>query len=282
MSVLLWAALALAQEGPAEPATTLPELTAPGAEAEPERDYSYVPEIVVYGDVVVERARAEVVRELQEDGYTQIIERGDTTVYRHPESWKGEVHLHNDGWAIVKRQPVQFHPPGASTARDADPESWIWCVWLPACIDTKGRTVSKRRLTGQKVRVLADVQPKVEVLANRIADRETETRVQDLPERLEQLWLHGTPLEDGPLLETFPERKEAIFQHWTTRADNMWGDRVRVSVEAFIRSEVQYSEHAYTDEELVKLNERRTCGRELDLDTPWSEVISDPSLEPYQ
>jgi len=103
---------------------------------------------------------------------------------------------------------------------------------------------------------------------------ETESTVNALPEQLEELWYRGVPLSEGPTLETMHERKVALLDFWDSRTDTVWGDRVRVAVEAFLRAEVQGTEHAYTREEVEDFNARRQCTRALDLEGPWEEVTA--------
>ena len=55
-------------------------------------------EVIVYGELLVEQARQEVVEDLRDAGYTQVVKRDDHVIYRHPDVWRGEVHIYDDGW----------------------------------------------------------------------------------------------------------------------------------------------------------------------------------------
>ncbi len=240
-------------------------------------------EIVVYADYVVEQARREVVQDLKQEGYTVTIERDDVTIYRHPDPWKGDVHMHDDGWMVIRRQPLQFRPPNAGSAKQASAGSWLYCIWVPACVKVGGVVVSKRKFDAQRGRTYGSAMPEVRDWGDRIADRATKERTDELPDHLEDLWNHGQPLpgRGGKTLTTVAERKEALLDFWNSRADNTWGDRVRVTVEGFMRGVVQYSDDPFTKAEIAAFNAQRNCARVLDLDAPWQDVIASVEPEPF-
>jgi hypothetical protein len=223
-------------------------------------------EVTVYADHLVEQARKELVRDLRSQGYTVAIDRGDHIVLRHPSDWKGEIHIYDDGYIRIKRQPVQFRPPGAETARDASPGSWGWCVLVYPCLKVKGQTVSTAKFSAQKQRTLEVVQPDVVAWADRIADRELEATLAALPERLLRLWEDGEPLEGGAPLATPEARRAAILDYWVSRTDNPWGDAVREAVEAFIEGEIQPSPFPMTAAEVAAANARRAGLRTLEIE----------------
>jgi hypothetical protein len=235
-----------------------------------------VHELWVYGDIRVEQAREEVVQAFADEGYTEVEDKGDYLRLRAEAPWKGEVRLYRDGWVRMKRRPVQFQGPEMPWAKKNSPLAYAGCLIYPwACISAGGQLVSGRKLQAQKVRALETAYLDVQELGDRVADRETESTVNTLPEQLEELWYRGVPLSEGPTLETVQERKAALLDYWDSRTDTVWGDRVRVAVEAFLRAEVQGTEHAYTREEVADFNERRQCTRVLDLEGPWEEVTAD-------
>lgn len=242
-----------------------------------------VDEIWVYGDYVVEMAKEEVIDQLQSEGYTGVIKKDDHVVYRHPAPWKGDVKIYDDGWLIIDRQPVQFRPAGATTAGDAKPLGWLGCVWLPSCIHPGGLVVSKRKFDAQRGRTYESAWPEISDWSDKIADRETDKRVEALPLRLEALWFEGVPLEGqgGTTFSTAAERKTALLDFWDSRTDTVWGDRVRIGVEAFMRGVVQHDDNRFTQAEVASFNARRHCERELDLWSPWDEVVADVQVEPY-
>lgn len=229
-------------------------------------DGEVVHELTVYGERKVEAARRAVEIQLQDDGYTKAKDKGDYVRLRHGSAWKGEVRLYDDGWIMIKRQPVQFGPNKRS-------KTWT-CVFLLPCLRASGQTLGGRKWGTVKVRTLDGVHREVAALGDRIADRETGHTINELPEHLEAVWYDGKPLyEQYPAAESYEDRKWEILDYWDTRTNTVWGDRVRVAVEAFIRAEVQDSEHAFTREEIDDFNDRRQSHRYLDLWSDWEKVI---------
>jgi hypothetical protein len=82
----------------------------------------------------------------------------------------------------------------------------------------------------------------------------------------------------GVRLETAVERKAEMLRYWESRTENRWGNRVRATIEVFIREEVQYSETPFTEEEVARFNITRKCKAALDLERPWDEISK--ALEP--
>lgn len=303
MIPLLFAWLALAQEAPVGPAPTEPAPVAepaPGAEPAPvaesaptdpaddvsveirrvEEGGEVVHEVIVHGDLRVEAARREVIEQLRDEGYTDIKDMGDYMRLRNDAVWKGEIRVYDDGWVHMKRQPVRFIAIGTPWAAEGSPGAWIGCVFYAfACVKPGGQLLSRNKLEGVKGRVLGEVDPEAREFADAVADRETDAVIETLPARLEALWRDGTPLSEGDLpADTYALRKDAILLYWETRTDTPWGDRVRLAVEAFVRGEVQGSDHAFTPDEVAAFNGRRTCTRALDLESPWEVVAAD--IEP--
>ena len=121
---------------------------------------------------------------------------------------------------------------------------------------------------------MGEIAPDAVVFGDRVADRRIEDVTDALPDALTELWEHGTPLKDGPVLSTADERKAAILTYWESRTDTIWGDRVRAVIDAFIRGEVQHSDTPFTDAEIAAFNERRRCERTLDLKRDWDAVFA--------
>lgn len=238
-------------------------------------DGEVVHELTVYGDLRVEMAREQVLDTLAEAGYTDMKDMGDYIRVRHPQVWKGEIRVYDDGWIKMKRQPVQFRSPKTFLGEEGSVASGLTCILLIPCLRMGGQTVSKKRYTAQEVRTFDAVHEDVEALADRVADRETGERINDLPEQLDQVWYEGVSPWDGSEVETPAERKQALLDYWDSRTDTVWGDRVRVAVEAYLRSEVQGTDDEFTRAEVEAFNERRHCTRVLDLWSPWEQVTAD-------
>jgi len=224
-------------------------------------------ELVVYGERLVDQARREVVETLEDLGYDyEVKSQGDRTIYRHPAAWYGEVVVHDDGWVQVKRQRIRVEGRAVPWAkRRGSVGAWLGCFVYPwGCIRVYGATVSRRKWMGTQTRTVADLQPKVERLGDRIADLETMRRVAELPARLEALWDHGTPLTAGaPVLATRPERRRAILEHWGTRTDTEWGRRVRETIMNFVVAVIQDGPDAFIQSEITAFNAGRADRIEL-------------------
>ena len=144
-------------------------------------------EVDVYGRLLVEQAKAEVYSDLLDAGYTERVRKDDVAIFRHPDPWKGEVHVHDDGWMRVKRQAIQIEGREMPWAKRNSPLAWAGCVvWMPLCVRPAGQTIAKRKYQDYEARVVQHVQPDVVVWGDRIADVAVYERVELLPERLER------------------------------------------------------------------------------------------------
>lgn len=224
-----------------------------GAAAQDAGDEPTSEEIVVYGELLVEQARAAVVEQLEILEYdAEVVDRGDYTLYRSAAPWMGEVLLHDDGWVRVKRQAVRVEGRKMPWADANTPGAWAGCfVWPWLCVRFGGATIDHRRWLGVQTRTTTAIDPLVRTLGDRIADVAVQRTVQDLPHKLELLWEQGIPLDGGPILETHAERRAALLAFWAGRTDTVWGDEVRRAVEAFVRGVVQQSDHPFTDAEIA-------------------------------
>ncbi len=241
----------------AEPEPQTPDAAPPYAEA---LDEASAPlEVLVFGELLVEQARAEVVEALEELGYdAEVHDRGDRVVYRHAAPWRGEVVLHDTGYVRVKRQPLRVEGVKVPWAARDTPLAWAGCLIYPwACVKVGGATIGERKWRNVEDGAVGHVQPKAAVWSDRIADLATDRVVAVLPDRLTALWESGTPLEGETPLTTFADRRAALLSFWASRTDTPWGDSVRGSVVGFCRGVVQRSEHPFTTAELAAFNATR-------------------------
>jgi len=261
--LIAWLAAASAQP---EPSPTVDTAAPDAGEADEEalvEPSEQVPsaEIVVYGERLVDQARREVVETIEELGYDyEVKDQGDRTIYRHPAPWYGEIVLHDDGYVQVKRQRIRAEGIAVPWAKKRNSVgAWLGCFVYPwACIRVYGATVSRRRWMGTRSRTVADLQPKVEVLGDRIADLATSRRIAALPDDLQALWDEGEPLEArGEPLQTKAERRRAILEYWASRTETVWGRRVREMVENFVWAVVQDGPDAFTPDEIAAFNADR-------------------------
>jgi hypothetical protein len=230
-------------------------------------------EIIVYGELLVARARKTVEREIKSEGYTEIIERGDKVIFRHPLTWKGEVVLHDDGWMEVRRQRVRFEGREMPWAEKNSPLAIAGCFVYPwMCIRPGGIMVGKRKYRAQEGRTLSEVHHEAEEWAARIADLSVDHKMNTLPDQLTALWNDGTPVEgEGSPIADYADRRKALLAFWESRTDTEWGERIREGVEAFIRAEVQHSEHPFSDDEIAAFNEESIASRPISLARPAVE-----------
>ncbi len=231
----------------------------------PPAGYEHAERIDVYGDLEVEVARRAVVEALRAEGFTEELRRDDYLLLRSEAGWRGEVRLYDDGWVLIKRQPVRFVPPDLGFAESGSPLSWLTCALPVFCLRAGGQLVGQRKFMAVETRTAGAVNYELTTLADEIADKAVGAAVNDLPERLAALWEEGVPLEDGPAAASWSERRMALFAFWDSRTDTPWGDQVRDAVEAFIRAEVQTSEHPFSPAEIAALDARRTCRRPFTL-----------------
>lgn len=246
-------------------------LAASGVEPETPADDTDAPlpelaggSILVWSEVQIREARDSVIQAARAAGYTQEIRRGDRTILRHAANYRGEIVLFDDGRMEVKRQPVQFEPPIAGSS----PARWLSCILLPLCIRPGGQIVSQRRFRGYQREALEAVEDEVHDWNERIGEMGLGRKIDALPDRLLALWRYGVPLEGGEPIGTVEGRKAALLAHWDSRVDNDWGEAVRRQIEAFVRAEVQDTEHAFTPEEIAAFNARRRAERPLTLERP--------------
>jgi hypothetical protein len=250
---LLWGAWAYAQE----PGWTVLSPVSPEAEN--------IEQMVVIGDPLVDQARRELIHQLEQQGFTR-AERVDGYLrLRNEAAWMGEVRIYDDGWVMMKRQPVRVEAPDLGNV--PEPLAWATCLVVPTgCVRLGGPMLSKRRWLGVQERTLESLKPALTGYSDRVADAATDDTLEKLPQRLEALWERGEPLNAAERpAATYAERKSALLEYWDSRTDTVWGDRVRATVETFVRAEVQTSEHAFSGEEIAHFNEQRRAQRELRL-----------------
>lgn len=258
---LLALALALAEPEEAPPADD---------EAAEEDDDPVVfdgEEITVYAEERVRQARERVVERLDDLGYDHAEQVGDRQVFRHSDPWKGEVVLHDDGWTVVRRQPLRVEGRAMPWTKENTVVAWAGCLIYPwACIRVGGATVSKNKWRAVEGRTVDAMNGQVREWNDRIADLHTGQKIAALPQALEALWAEGQPLavglgevEGGETLTTMAARREALFRYWDSRTETVWGEEVRRTVEGFCRAVVQSSEDPFTEAELERLNRERTA-----------------------
>ena len=262
MAVMLVFGVAFGQE----PAAADPQLSGeePAAQESAAAPTTPAPseEMIVLGQREIARRRAEINRDLLEMGY-HAKDKGDVTIYRPDSVWHPSVKVYDDGFVVLKRTPPRFEPliGGTSNLR------YLTCIppFTPMCLRMSGWMVSEKKLTPQKARVAAALDPDVDAWQAAIARQATVVRVgQEVPDLLTASWEQGAPIEPGG--EALPDpaaRRAAILEFWATRADTPEGAAVRAVTGDFIRYVVQDSEWPATPEEIAAAEARCDCGASI-------------------
>jgi hypothetical protein len=233
--------------------------------AEPED----IEEITVYAEEQVRRAKQRVVEDLEVLGYDQVARVGDREVYRHSEPWKGEVVLHDDGFSVVRRQPLRVEGRKMPWTAQNTPVAWAGCLIYPwACVRIGGAMISTAKWRAVEGRTVDQIHGDVSTWGDRIADLHTRQNAALLPDALEALWERGVPLTEGPTLSTPAARRQAILAYWDSRTETEWGEEMRRTVEAFCRGVIERSESPFTAAELEAFNGSRRAERPFDLTRP--------------
>ncbi len=270
---LFWTlSMALAQSPVSEPVS--PD-SATDELAEDEDDYTdrYVPgeEVLIVGDSAVERARHEVTRSLAEQGYEPKRRKDGVTVYLHPVPYKPKVLVYDDGFVVIRRRGFAYTPPNVGDVPrglEIALRSTL-CVLAPIyCFHAPGLVMSPARLEQQKERVVEGVEDEVRAYNDALASRALGSRLQEIADLLDAIWLLGQHTDTGEVLPTPELRRAALLAFWESRADNEYGDHVRRMVEDYMNFEVQSSPFPFTDQEVSETNRTRHCQRELALVPP--------------
>ncbi len=212
-------------------------------------------EIVVWGAAVA-RARDAVESSIVGLGYDRVKDRGDRTVFRSDQAWKGKVVLTDEGTLRTRRTGPTFQEMEPIPGTRFRP--YPLCLIMPtACVAAGSWYVSDRRWGQIEDRVADATAAPLTELSEALADRALATTVEQLPDRLEALWVDGTPLVEGPPVATAAERRAALFLYWDTRTETEWGQQVRDVVTAFVLGRVQESDAPFTIEEMAMFQANR-------------------------
>ncbi len=250
---------------PVTPDAGVEETEEPGPEgyADP---YAPGEEVLVVGDAAVVKARHEITRSLAEQGYEPKRRRDGVTVYLHPIPYKPKVMVYDDGFVVLRRRGFTYTPPEVGDVPrglEIGLRTTL-CIVAPIyCFHAPGLVMSRSRLEQQKERVVEQVEDEVRAYNDALASRALGARLLQVAELLDSIWLQGQHTDTGQV-----ERRAALLAFWESRADNEYGDHVRVLVEDYMNFEVQASPFPFTDAEVAETNRTRTCQRELVLVPP--------------
>ncbi len=223
-------------------------------------------EVVVWGELAIDRARDELVKEIQALGYTLARRDGDAVVLKPPRAWMGKVRVSADGTLDFGRPLI-----GVGTLPDEawvdDPRHGTDDLRTPEVEAGAGVTLtgppSKAKLDTVRARVLQETREERANLRAVMARTQIEAIADGVPARLDATWTAGEPLEPGaPILASADERRAAILEFWATRAETPEGRRVLDAVDAWI-GQVLWPAAPPTEEELARWDARRSDGRKL-------------------
>ena len=257
---LLGAPAFAAEAEPSPPVDQAPLVEVPGPDTEPIAGEV----ITVVGEQEVARRRGLLNAEIKRLGYRAGVKKEDYTLYRPQIPWKPSVVVYDEAFVIVKRSPVRFEPP----IGDKGALRYLACIppFTPLCVRIGGQLVSASRLDAQKAKVVYEIDAELTdwreariglAMAHRIGE--------ELPDRIEQTWKDGSPLEEGDRpAPTWEERRAVLLDFWADRACTPEGDQVAALTATFFREVVMGSEHPASPEELAAANQRAACGRSLD------------------
>lgn len=222
-------------------------------------------EIVVIGARPIPVARQAVLDELSDLGFTREKPHDGFVTLKHDTAWHGKVRVYDDGRVDHRRQGLQASTPEGALKEAAPALSWLPCVVRPdACFKAGGFVVSRRKLRPVEAAALTrTLEPRTQ-WNDAIADSRVLLLIEALPQRLEDCWVSGTPLEPAEALLSSPlSRRDHLVAWWATRTETRWGDAARAPVEAFLRAVVQDSEWAFSLEEADTFDETSPTGRSL-------------------
>ena len=212
----------------------------------------------------VEAARQAVIDELVNLGFDRVKDQGDRVVLKHSTTWKGKILLYDDGYLRHRRQGLRVVEGPAVGLPDGT--RWLPCIIVPTACFEFGATVSDAKFSAVEARTLAEIEPELRTLGDRLADAALAANLEALPEGLEALWADGDPLVPGEqTLETYRERRAAILAFWESRTETPWGEAIRGATESFVRGVVQPSDHPFTAAEVARFNEQTSASRPFEV-----------------
>lgn len=250
-------------------------------------------EITVWGDAAIADARRRVVSSMSEVGYQVAKRKKDgIVVFKPPANYLGRAYLTPDGelrfgqkvfggfgsnsdpsgsQAMLppqeggrptgtERPNGKVPPPGpvytgeSQTGPGTEPltgTSGVGMSIMP----------SSRKSKSYQAQVLRQVNPALRAYRQVIRDTAMQQVLQALPGRLDALWAQGTPLDGGPTLTSYAQKREAVLAYWATRPATPEGQAVCLVVEEWLVEVVQRSTHPLQPGEIASVVDQRTDGR---------------------
>jgi hypothetical protein len=217
-------------------------------------------EIIVTGQLAIDRARDAVVRQFEALGF-RADRRGDgSIVFRGGSTLVRRATLAPDGTLSFGRPVAGLaESPPAPPVMGGDPRM--------APTAGGGATVflfpGDRKVEAAQQRIRDETRDEIDTLVTIQRNTAQEQRLDRLPDRLDRLWTDGIPLEGGTVLDTPEARRRVVLTEWATRADTPEGREVQRTIEAWLAAVVQPSDDPITDAERAEFEAR--AGRPLPL-----------------
>lgn len=240
-----------------------------GAVEPPDDDgFSYT--ITVHGAPAIRQARWDAIIALKRLGWKPRDRNGGRTVFKPPRPWLGRAELDADGNLYFRYPLVRFRSANLAETEPYDPTEsnpnmmrapgghvFPGGVTLPAGQAGLWLKPSRRILDSWYRKTRVAVEPELQTLA--LAKRDTAVRadLDRLVTRLDALWELGEPLVGSQPVPK-ERRTEVVLAHWATRADNFAGRQATVTIETWIRNNLEPSEAQRRDAEA-----KRPDGRAL-------------------
>jgi hypothetical protein len=226
-------------------------------------------EIVVYGQLAIDKARDAIVAQMEGLGYRP-VDRGDNIVFRPPKSWMGKAILHDDGRITFTRPLLALQGAEYMGSLSRDLEENV-NVSRDGATGAGGVAVTvvpeKKKLETVRLRVEQAVQDELDHYVTVVRGTALQELLATLPDRLDATWTTGAPIQASAVprapLDTPEARRQAILEFWASRTDTDAGHKVCKAVEAWMSATIQESEHPITDEERARYEARRSDGRTL-------------------
>ena len=238
--------VAFAEDG-ATPAPAEPQPAAPVA-----GDDAVDETMIVTGDAAVMKARDDLSLKLRSEGYKRSERSGDYTVFKNDIGYRPQVWVHDDGWILVKPQPVRVRSPGHSFADQGSPLNYLWCIptLMTACVSVGSGALGPRQYDGVRGDLVDATRPEVARLNDAVVRAHLSRRLyKDIPADLERIWNDDQ--------QSVAERHRMLFLFWDSRTDTDAGRSAKDAIRAFLIGVVQSSANPYATAELATLNATR-------------------------
>jgi hypothetical protein len=199
-------------------------------------------EIVVIGEVELRHARAALESALASEGYQLRRTRNGRDIFVSATDWRPKVVVDRDGWLLIRRRGLVITDPSGAVPIDGNALRYAGCVVQPTrCMSTRGLTMSRRRMLGERGRVFAAMEDSVRVWLDALGRHAHEQRITvQLPAELTQIWHRGIDL-DGTALASPVAREEALHRLWASRAHTPWGDEAAGVIERFVQTHLPHA-----------------------------------------